>query len=212
MENLDRLLVSSLRNPATYLAASSNRLRNLDIVPIPIRCSTLVYRRYNTVYQGTWSSKRILSGFDRDFRPRLSRKSRRQGARGTNVEATRTPPGFSGLMEMRARRIRSERERNRKSLPPPAEGPLVFPPLPTPPPRAAWDYFSDRQPEATGLIIEEGIEAETEKRFLRSSSYRGEFLLSLFFFFLFSSFFGDTSLELGFRCTLASRGLYECSL
>lgn len=186
MENLDRLLVSSLRDPATYLAASSNRVRNLDIVTIPIRCSTLVYRRYNTVYQGTWSSKRILSGFDRDFRPRLSRKSRRQGARGTNVEAIRTPPGFSWLMEMRVRRIRSEREtKSKKSRgrPPPAEGPPVFPPLP--PPRAAWDYFSDRQPEATGLIIEAGIEAETEKRFLRSSSYRGEFLLSLFF----SSFF-----------------------
>ena len=49
--------------------------------------------------------------------------------------------------------------------------------------RAAWDYFSDRQPEATGLIIEAGIEAETRKRF--SQKFASPVIVERFLLFLF---------------------------
>lgn len=99
MQNLDRLLVSSPdRNPPLHtwlhhpprtqksrrsIHPPHTRLPNED----PPRCSTLVYRRYNTVYRGTWPSKRILSAsIGISGPPASSRKSRRRGARGTNVE------------------------------------------------------------------------------------------------------------------------------
>lgn len=132
MQNLDRLLVSSPdRNPPlhTWLHhpprtqksrrpthPPHTRLPNED----PPRCSTLVYRQYNTVYRGTWPSKRILSASIGISGPPPLREDRGDGVHeGQTSKAIRTPRGFSGLMEMRARRIRSERRKSKKSWAPP---------------------------------------------------------------------------------------------
>lgn len=201
MQKLDRLLSSPRPQSATYLGASSTQNSEISTsYPSPTLAfaergsSTMfharVYRRYNTVYQGTWPSKRILSAsigisgpvFEKIEATGCTRDKRRR--RSSRLVA------FRGLWKC----VHVEydpRDENRKSR-------ALFPSSScsrtTPPPRAAWDYFSDRQPEATGLIIEAGIEAETEKGF--SEVCRVIVEISS----LFSFFFGDISLELGFCC------------
>lgn len=104
-------------------------LRNLRR-PIPIprtlafvdppRCSTLVY---NSVYRGTWPSKRgsslLRSGFPAPSPPSFFVSSRENRGEGQTSKAIRAPRGFSGLMEMRARRMRSEGRKSKKSCPSP---------------------------------------------------------------------------------------------
>lgn len=120
-------------------------LRNLRR-PIPIprtlafvdppRCSTLVY---NSVYRGTWPSKRgsslLRSGFPA---PSFFVSSRENRGEGQTSKAIRAPRGFSGLMEMRARRIRSEGRKSKKSWPllprlSPLKGPRGASPRSSPP-------------------------------------------------------------------------------
>lgn len=216
MQKLDRLLSSPRPQSATYLGASSTQNSEISTsYPSPTLAfaergsSTMfharVYRRYNTVYQGTWPSKRILSASIGISGPVFLRENRGDRVHeGQTSKAILTPRGFSGLMEMRARRIRSKRRKSKKSCPLPPL--LLFKDHPrSPPPRAAWDYFSDRQPEATGLIIETGIEAETEKGFSEVCRVIVE-ISSLF------SFFSETFRSSWDFVALASRGLYECSL
>lgn len=149
-------------------------------------------------------------GFDRDFRaPRLLEKIEATGCtRDKRRRRSARLVAFRGLWKC----VHVEydpRDENRKSrglLPPPVQGPRSSPP------RAAWDYFSDRQPEATGLIIEAGIEAETEKGFSEVCPVILGISSLFFFLFFFLSFFGDISLEFGILLHWLSRGLYECCL
>lgn len=214
MQKLDRLLSSPRPQSATYLGASSTQNSEISTsYPSPTLAfaergsSTMfharVYRRYNTVYQGTWPSKRILSASIGISGPVFLRENRGDRVHEGQTSKARSSRlvAFQGLWKC----VHVEYDpgdENRKSR-------ALFPPSScsrtTPPPRAAWDYFSDRQPEATGLIIEAGIEAETEKGFSEVCRVIVE-ISSLF------SFFSETFRSSWDFVALASRGLYECSL
>lgn len=209
MQKLDRLLSSPRPQSATYLGASSTQNSEISTsYPSPTlafaeRCSTLVYiggitpcikgRGRRSGSSGLRSGFPAPSSFEKIEATGCTRDKRRR--RSSRLVA------FRGLWKC----VHVEYDpgdENRKSR-------ALFPPSScsrtTPSPRAAWDYFSDRQPEATGLIIEAGIEAETEKGFSEVCRVIVE-ISSLF------SFFSETFRSSWDFVALASRGLYECSL
>lgn len=202
MQKLDRLLSSPRPQSATYLGASSTQNSEISTsYPSPTLAfaergsSTMfharVYRRYNTVYQGTWPSKRILSASIGISGPVFLRENRGDRVHeGQTSKAILTPRGFSGLMEMRARRMRSRRRKSKKSCPLPPL--LLFKDHPSPSSRLGLFFWSPAG--GYGFNNWGGNRGRNRKRFLRSlPSYRGDF-------FSFFFFFGDISLELGFCC------------
>lgn len=199
-------------------------LRNLRRpIPIPLtlafvdppRCSTLVY---NSVYRGTWPSKRgsslLRSGFPAPSPPSFFVSSRENRGEGQTSKAIRAPRGFSGLMEMRARRIRSEGRKSKKSWPllprlSPLKGPRGASPRSSPPSSRLGLFFWSPA-GGYGFNNWGGNRGRNPKKVFSEvcvSSYRGE-ISSLPFFFC-----GDISLEFGILLLIRFLyGLYECSL